>query len=519
MAVKSTSYLTGGVAMVAASAIALTPLTATPQVVAAPAVPAASAEVALAASSNFFAKWIEEFNTASANAGELTRWAGSAPAPTLQQLLVNQFQHVNTLINDPTKIGAVLKTIGSNANKAFVAATALRYYEMPAEGLELGKILLKANDDMHTMFVAMMPLVMGEDLDLNAKKALAMGMQLLASPLSGALIGLVGPLVSPVVALLNSVHSIATTIGTDPGKAIRTLLNMPATVVGSFFNGATLDISAVAPLLGGILPAGTAIHKLNIAFGGLFSTGYAAMAADGTFTPGPGGSLFNSIGMDVETNMLGSPMRLDLPGNPVGPLAALANLSRLIAVALGWNGTGNPITEVEFPQIESTPAPSALSVSDASLAPPAQTLTLDIDPSSSVTADLSTGGDDAAAAPDADPTASDSLDDEPAATESDLGESESGDSIDSTSGSETDDDIAGAEADLDSLTTDTGDAADTGEVAGGQDSTLGGGSQNDGADNADTTADAGDDSTDSADTDSRDSGAAAGNDSGDSSTE
>ena len=53
------------------------------------------------------------------------------------------------------------------------------------------------------------------------------------------------------------------------------LLNVPANVVNSFFNGADLNLDALVPLIAksGLLPTGTTISALDYAFGGLLSTG------------------------------------------------------------------------------------------------------------------------------------------------------------------------------------------------------------------------------------------------------
>ncbi|NED67146.1 hypothetical protein G3I15_40080, partial [Streptomyces sp. SID10244] len=60
-------------------------------------------------------------------------------------------------------------------------------------------------------------------------------MNVLASPLSGVLIGLAGPVVSPAVAVLNSAISIAAAVQAgDPSAAFSDLWDAPANVVGSF---------------------------------------------------------------------------------------------------------------------------------------------------------------------------------------------------------------------------------------------------------------------------------------------
>src|SRR5574340_1380617 len=73
-----------------------------------------------------------------------------------------------------------------------------------------------------------------------------------ASPLSGVLIGVLGPVISPAVALFNSGQAaVADVTGpdADPTAAFAELINAPANVVNGFFNGATLNLDALVPLV------------------------------------------------------------------------------------------------------------------------------------------------------------------------------------------------------------------------------------------------------------------------------
>ena len=97
-------------------------------------------------------------------------------------------------------------------------------------------------------------------------------LDVLASPASGLLIGAVGPVISPGVALLNSALAVGAALqASDPSAALSDLLDAPANVVNAFFNGADLDLDALVPLIAksGFLPAGTTINALDYAFGGL----------------------------------------------------------------------------------------------------------------------------------------------------------------------------------------------------------------------------------------------------------
>ncbi len=98
----------------------------------------------------------------------------------------------------------------------------------------------------------------------------------------------------------------------------------------------------------GLLPAGTTINALDVAFGGLLSVG---SVSQGTYTQGgtltgtsaittPGGSILNSLGFNISTLLGTTPITLNIPSQAVGPLGALESISQTIGVLLGdhWDG-------------------------------------------------------------------------------------------------------------------------------------------------------------------------------------
>src|SRR5262249_12794289 len=125
-----------------------------------------------------------------------------------------------------------------------------------------------------------------------------------SSPLSGVLIGAVGPVVSPGVALLNSTGSIlADLTGGNPTAALSELLNTPANVVNGFSNAATLTLDPLAPLFNPFVVSGSngaeQLTGLSLGFGGLLSPGQVVDGAGGPIYYGVGGSAFNSLGMNL----------------------------------------------------------------------------------------------------------------------------------------------------------------------------------------------------------------------------
>lgn len=163
-----------------------------------------------------------------------------------------------------------------------------------------------------------------------------------ASPASGVLLGALGPFVSPGVALWNSAGSVfADLTNSNATAALGHLLDTPANVVDAFFNGATLNLDALAPtfqpfVIGGS-NGGEQLDGLSFAFGGLFSPGQVVAGANGPSYHGTGGSILNALGLDLSfyppDDFAGG--TLSAPPIPVGPIAATAGLISILGHALG----------------------------------------------------------------------------------------------------------------------------------------------------------------------------------------
>ena len=127
--------------------------------------------------------------------------------------------------------------------------------------------------------------------------------------------GAVGPFISPFVELYNCISA---------GDDFNTTL---ADVTGAFFNGADLNLDSLLPtindLIGSEFPPGMTMAELDIAFGGLLSTGSVQIAnyvSGDTDVPAVGGSIFNSVGLEFT----GVPQEgtLTLTSEPIGPIGA-----------------------------------------------------------------------------------------------------------------------------------------------------------------------------------------------------
>ncbi|MCV7314158.1 outer membrane porin GjpA [Mycolicibacillus parakoreensis] len=287
--------------------------------------------------------WADMLDTASINLTDVSQFFFEAPAAALQQTLVNQVGYLGDVLNG--NIGDVFTDVGGNLQNAFQVATFLgdgvldpeNYTELVGQAAQqsLGPIQLLALLVMNGWDLGLpmdFPEVPAEILPL---------LNFAASPLSGVMIGAAGPVLSPFVQIANSVSDIVgdlTGVG-GPMAALQGLIEMPAEVVGSFFNGTTLHLDPLLPLIAGVLPEGMEFNSLGVELGGLFTAGFTDNGN------GVGGSILNALNLDLSA----SPLPIE--GHAVGPIAALSSFSQILASALGWDGVGNPLTDLTFPTL------------------------------------------------------------------------------------------------------------------------------------------------------------------------
>lgn len=324
--------LTVGVGLATASVLALSPTVVSTHGTPLFEMPTtSSAAVNLAADYNPWQAWIDAFETADAGAEQIREVYRDAPAALLQQFLANQIEYIREVLEDPRNVGTVLHQIATNIQSSFVSGTLLGFdqntqYALPQQSL----------DGWHDILRQSIPKILVEGTPPVAKEIVQQLLNVLSSPLSGVAIGLAGPFISPVVALLNSIHEVgAALVAGDLTTAVHTIIDIPADMVGAALNGATLNLDGLAPVLNKIgLLTGTTLHNLNIQFGGLFSAGVTGVYEDGI-----GGSIFNAIGLNTSTDMMGFPLDLEIAGRGIGPIAALVSLGQILAKAIGGDVT------------------------------------------------------------------------------------------------------------------------------------------------------------------------------------
>jgi hypothetical protein len=336
-------YATAGVALVGAGLIAITPMAPRlPDTFTVQDIKLVSGEDTLP---DIAAPWIDQFNTASADATQLLNNFFLAPGVGLQQMIANDAGYLQDFFNDPTS--STVASISSEMQENLAAVLT-------------GYTLQGATDDVQTAVEyhslasgdtsGTSPLILFSEIpnflpsSVNPAEVTPI-LDFLGSPLSGIIMGDLGPLISPLVELSNCI-----TAGDDFNTTL-------ADVTGAFFNGATLNLDSLIPLIeqSGYLPFN--LENLDITFGGLLSPGTVAAGPYNDSISAVGGSIFNSIGITANgVPVIGA---IDLPGYGVGPLGALEGWAETVAGLLGapgWNDFGPsdvtaPLTGVTLPII------------------------------------------------------------------------------------------------------------------------------------------------------------------------
>lgn len=329
-------YATAGVVIAGTGLIAATPVMAP-----APAIPPV-VDVALTGLSDFVDTWQDVINTTNANVSILKDNYMLAPGVALQQLYVNWMGYIEQFLNDPSS--TTLAEINTAIQDHWVAVR--DGYTLPLDTLKATSTLV-AQHTMdgglttgHALLYGQVPGYLPAGTDVDMVNSI---LNFMISPLSGIIMGSLGPGISPWVAMLNSITE---------GDSFSEIV---ANTWGGFLNGATLNLDFVLPMINdaGFLPRGMSLDHLEFAFGGLFSTGsvtvgdYQVMGTDGTVDTtvhAVGGSLFNALGLE----MVGVPVlgKILVEGQGIGPIAAWEAWGQTVGALLGSGWTGkNPIVE------------------------------------------------------------------------------------------------------------------------------------------------------------------------------
>lgn len=314
MTTSARSYLTAGIATLGASAIALTPV-APSQTLAIVEQRTSALAVELASSIDPITPWINTVEGAFENiAGIIT--AGLAnPLPIIRQVIANQITYISEFPDIGLILGQIIGNIGNAVTWPLAVPVSCSDQENfgPCENVNstVPVIIDSPLGDLTQQAVfAVLPLVLGDQY--AAVKPI---LDFTTTPLSGALLSLIGPVVGPVLSLVNSVGAIVGALGQgDFIGAINELINIPANFTNALLNGGQfLDLTPVLSLVGVTLP--DSIQSIGFNMGGLLSQG---------------GVMFDGLAFNAALG----PFAVTDPGLPVGPIGTLLGLNDYFARAI-----------------------------------------------------------------------------------------------------------------------------------------------------------------------------------------
>jgi hypothetical protein len=349
MYVSSRSYLTAGIAVLGAGALALAPVAPMPDRVAALPHHAVSDIGAAVLLSSFdpITPWVDTITTSVDNIAALIGYAFSNPFPIASAVVSDPglaLSNFTKLFTAPFSPGETFATpVGQQTDNPgdlvflvptnnHLSATDNGGTEGLANPLQLVQLLSNLNAGEGFTDPACYDdgvCSTGEaygNLDLFTVNAFTMAANTYAT---GAVLGLLGPVLAPAAALLNSVTAIVDFIGDgDVVGALNELVNIPANLVNGFLNGAVLNLTPIVNL---IAPLDGLFVGLNL--GGLLA-GPAAL--NGSFidpadppTEFSPGTLLDALVVQLEL-----PVAVQYLGQPIGPVGSLIGMGQFLGQQL-----------------------------------------------------------------------------------------------------------------------------------------------------------------------------------------
>ena len=264
------SYLTAGVAALSAGAIALAPVQPLPSGPDLSPTLRSTLAVDLAAAIDPITPWIDTFQAAADNISGLVNTWGEQPLPVVQQIVAN----LGTYISELPAIGTIVEQAVANVGNAARAPFAAD---------------LNTLDPAHTLAYQALP-TLAPDIPQGLS-------DFLTTSTSGLIIGLLGPVLSPVLALGAGIRTAVEALQTsDWAAAVNALINIPAAMVNAFLNGGpTIDLTSL--LAPSVLP--NRLDRATVTLGGLLSQG---------------ASIFNAVGLAVSVKV--GPVFVPSPPHP-----------------------------------------------------------------------------------------------------------------------------------------------------------------------------------------------------------
>ncbi|MCV7360787.1 hypothetical protein [Mycolicibacterium neworleansense] len=292
MQLAARSYLTAGVALVGAGAIAVSPLAPPMPDVQVPAIDASSAAVNLTAAANPLQLWADVIGATVENLGGLGEQFSADPAPILRQIIANQLHSANVLGGatqrliegmsaalDPDNFLSFQAAVKSAVDLIAAGDLQMGFAGLVTSGLMLGLPLL---DFVGNQWVPGAWSVIAQPFAnlANLVENLPEGAPALL------LNGIISPLTATAAASGYVLENLAaaTTAG-DVTEFVGTLVNSPATITGALLNGFEIDNGAGLPPT---FMAGLLTPENGFVPGGAVSTVLSVISqiADSLATPG-----------------------------------------------------------------------------------------------------------------------------------------------------------------------------------------------------------------------------------------
>ncbi|MGV0744491.1 hypothetical protein [Mycolicibacterium sp. XJ870] len=286
MQVTARPYLVAGVALVGASAIAVSPMAPPAPDVQIPAIHASSASVALTAAANPLELWAEVMGTAFENVGGLGEQWLADPAPILRQIIANQLHSASVLsASAQTLADGLAEAFDPDSFFSFTASIQQAFDQIAAGEFEEGFAAIPAS-----LLYLGLPLIaaIGNQFVPGAWSVIAQPFTNLAKLVTQfpdalpALFanGLLSPMMATAAASGHTLESLVdSATGGDAASFANTLVNAPATVTGALLNGYEID---------GYLATGLLNAREGFTPGGSISAVLSALTqiADSIKTPG-----------------------------------------------------------------------------------------------------------------------------------------------------------------------------------------------------------------------------------------
>lgn len=227
--------MTSGVALIGASAIALSPIVVAPQQVHLPAVPVSSLATTLTASVNPISEWGKVLATSFNNISALGQQVWADPAPILKQIIANQIGYANI----------TAAALGAAGNSFVTAVQALPdSFRQAAQQLAAGHI----SNGLDLAFQGMLNLVVNPGFALLASGVLDIPGKVMQNITNVVKLG-PAVLVSVGFSLLGTVSAVEKAFGDaaqavydgvragNLGAAVNAIVNAPAVLTNAFLNG------------------------------------------------------------------------------------------------------------------------------------------------------------------------------------------------------------------------------------------------------------------------------------------